>query len=185
MKITRPLLSLFVVFLAAPFSHGAGLPPFLKVDGVYIFDGNGEDLVKVLEVSDTGWCRVQTKAGESWVNVSNVTTIAPVSRETAMTSELRGKADFVRDEAMAISTAIDDYAAKNNLPMTASFKWEDIRKFIPSGTPAYNSGGKDITGRPFIFGAKVGDHVKVNADTIKECAPVIDDADGYWGKFKP
>lgn len=185
-RLLRPLL--LSVLLAGPAvaaDAGNRLPPFLKVDGIYIFDGNEEDMVKVLEVSpETGWARVQSKAGESWVNVGNVTTVTPISKEAAMKSELKAKADFIRDGAMAISAAIDAYAAKNNLAMSASFKWEEIRKFIPSTAPAYNSGGKDVTGRPYIFGSKIEDHVKVNPDTIKECAPVMEDSDAYWGRFK-
>ena len=66
----------------APAAAGSKLPPFLKVDGMYSFDGNDEDLVKVTEISpETGWVRVETKGGESWVNVANLTTITPVSKE--------------------------------------------------------------------------------------------------------
>ena len=86
-----------------------------------------------LEISDTGWMRVQTKSGESWVNISSLTTITPITKEQAAKSELRAKADFIIDGAQQISDAIDAYAAKNNLPPTASFKWADIRKFIKSG----------------------------------------------------
>ncbi len=188
MKTNRPVLSLlFSLALAGPAAAQSGnhLPPFLKVDGIYIFDGNEDDLVKVLEVApESGWVRVRSKAGENWVNISNVTTVTPISREAALKTELKEKADFIRDGAIAISAAIDAYAAKNNLAVNASFKWEDIRKFIPSSAPAYNSGGKDVTGRPYIFGSKIEDHVKVNPDTIKECAPVMEDSDAYWGKFK-
>ena len=49
----------------------------------------------------------------------------------------------------------------------------------------YNSDGKDVTGRPYLFGKKIGAGVKVNPETIKEVAPVIDNAETYWGKFKP
>lgn len=190
MKTIRlPVTSLFMSFLmagvAAAAEPGNRLPPILKVDGLYVFDGSEDDLVKVLEVSpETGWARVQTKAGESWVNINNVTTVTPISREAALKTELRAKADFIRDGAMAISSAIDAYAARNNLAMDASFKWEDIRKFIPNDAPAYNSGGKDATGRPYIFGSKIEDHVKVHPETIKECAPVMENSDAYWGKFK-
>ena len=164
---------------------GSNLPPFLKVDSIYILNGNEEDLVRVLELSGTGWMRVQSKVGESWVNVYNLTTITPVSKEAAAKTEMHQKADFIRDGAQAISEAIDAYAAKNNLAPNASFKWQDIRKFLKSGTTIYESGGKDLMGRPYIFGAKVEDHVKVSPETIKEFGPMIDDADSYWGQFKP
>ena len=190
MKSLRPLLAAAIFILtvtAAPaYLRAQGkVPPFLKVDGMYILDGNEDDFVKVLELSDTGWMRVQTKGGESWVNLSSLTTITPVTKDQAARSELREKADFIRDGAQQISDAIDAYAAKNNLPPTASFKWLDIRPFIKSGTPIYDSGGKDVAGRPYDFGAKIGDHVKVSAETIKELDAVIDDPGTYWGKFKP
>ena len=162
------------------------LPPFLKVDGMYTFDGNDEDLIKVTELSpETGWVRVETKAGESWVNVANLTTITPVSKDVAAKTELRAKADFILDNLQTIQQAINDYATTNNLPPAAPFTWKDIRKFIRPETTAYNSGGNDVTGRPYLFGTKIEDGVKVSADTIKELAPVIDDPDSYWGKFKP
>ena len=161
------------------------IPPFLKVDGMYLLDGNEDDFVKVLELSDTGWMRVQTKDTESWVNISSLTTVTPISKEQAEKTELHAKADFILDGAQQISDAIDAYAAKNNLPPTASFKWADIRKFLKPGTPIYDSNGKDVDGRPYDFGAKIGDHVKVNAETIKELSSVIDDPEAYWGKFKP
>ena len=164
---------------------GSNLPPFLKAGDIYILNGNEDDLVRVLELSNTGWMRVQSKVGESWVNVLNLTTITPVSKEAAAKTETHQKADFIRDGAQAISDAIDAYAAKNNLPPSASFKWADIRRFLKPGTTTYESGGKDITGRPYLFGAKVEDHVKVSPDTIRELGPMIDDADGYWGQFKP
>ena len=170
---------------AAPAAVPGKVPPFLKVDGMYLLDGNEDDFVKVLEISDTGWMRVQSKGGESWVNISSLTTIMPISKEQADKSELHAKADFVLDGAQQISDAIDAYAAKNNLPPTTSFKWTDIRKFLKQGTPIYDSNGKDVDGRPYDFGAKISDHVKVNADTIKELNAVIDDPDTYWGKFKP
>ena len=170
------------VAVAAP----SKLPPFLKVDGMYTFDGNDEDLIKVTELSpETGWVRVETKGGESWVNVANLTTITPVSKEVAAKTELRAKADFILDNLQTIQQAINDYATTNNLPPTAPFTWKDIRKFIRPETTAYNSGGNDVTGRPYVFGTKIEDGVKVSADTIKELAPVIDDPDSYWGKFKP
>ena len=161
------------------------VPPFLKVDGMYVLDGNEDDFIKVLELSETGWMRVQTKSGESWVNLASLTTITPVSKEQVAKSELREKADFIRDGAQQISDAIDAYAAKNNLPPTASFKWSDIRPFTKSDTPIHDSGGKDVVGRPYEFGAKIADHVKVNAETVKEVSAAIDDPDAYWGKFKP
>lgn len=192
MKTWSLLLPLSFVLAAAspaqtaPHPLGGRLPDFIKVDGVYVFDGNEDDLIKVLEVpKDTQWVRVQTKAGESWVNLNNITTVTPISREAALKTEMKEKADFIRDGAMAISAAIDEYAAKHDAGVNDSFKWEDIRKFLKPNTPVYNSSGKDVTGRPYLFGAKIQDHVKVNADTIKECSPVIEDADAYWGKFKP
>ena len=85
------------------------------VDGIYILNGNDEDMVRILELSDTGWMRVQSKAGESWVNVHNLTIITPVSKEAAAQTESRQKADFIRNGAQAISDAIDAYATRNNL----------------------------------------------------------------------
>jgi hypothetical protein len=162
------------------------LPDFLQVNGVYIFDGGEDDLVKVLELDGAhGWARVQTKAGESWVNISNVTTITPITKETAAKTEMKAKADFIREGAAAISAAIDDYAAKQNLSMDAPIKWEDIRKLLKSNTALYNANGKDVSGRPYIIGPKVQDYVKVNPDTVKEFMPVIDEPDAYWGKYKP
>lgn len=164
---------------------GSNLPPFLKVGDIYLLNGNEEDLVRVLELSNTGWMRVQSKVGESWVNVLNLTTITPVSKETAAKTETHQRADYIRDGAQAISDAIDAYAAKNNLPPNAAFKWVDIRRFLKPGTIIYDSGGKDLLGRPYLFGAKVEEHVKVSPDTIKELSPMIEDPDDYWGKFKP
>ncbi len=167
-------------------SHAQGkLPPFLKVDGIYVFDGNEEDVIKVLELTDTSWVKVQSRVGENWVNMENVTTVAPLSKEAAARTEMKEKADFVLTGAQDICAAIDDYAAKHNLPATAPFKWEDVRKSIKTGAPVYNSGGKDVTGRPYILGSKISDGVKVSAETIKELAPVVPDPDAYWGKFKP
>ena len=165
---------------------GNKLPPFLKVDGMYSFDGNDEDLVKIIELSpETGWVHVQTHGGDSWVNVVNLTTITPVSKELADRTELKAKADFILDGLQTIQQAINDYASKNNLGPDAPFTWKDIRKFIRPETTAYNSGGSDVTGRPYLFGAKVSDGVKVSPDTIKELSPVITDPEAYWGKFKP
>ncbi len=165
--------------------NGTNLPPFLTVDGIYILNGNEEDMIRVLELSDTGWMRVQSKAGESWVNVHSLTIITPVSKEAAAKTESRQKADFIRDGAQAISDAIDAYATKNNLAPTTAFKWKDIRPYLKPGTTIYESGGKDIIGRPYLFGTKIEDHVKVSPDTIRELSPMIDDPDAYWGKFKP
>ena len=168
-----------------PSAAPSKLPPFLKVDGMYTFDGNDEDLIKVTELSpETGWVRVETKGGESWVNVANLTTITPVSKELAAKTELKAKADFILDNLQTIQQAINDYATTNNLPPTAPYTWKDIRKFIRPETTAYNSGGNDVTGRPYDFGTKISDGVKVSPDTIKELAPVIDNPDDYWGKFK-
>ena len=161
------------------------LPPFLKVDGLYYLDGNEDDLVKVLELSpETGWVRVQAKGTESWVNVANLSTVTPVSKEAASKLQLREEADYILTGANEIGDAIDAYASKNNLPPGASFKWQDIRKFLKPDASVYNSDGKDVTGRPYLFGKKIESGVKVNPETIKEVAPVIDDADAYWGKFK-
>ena len=161
------------------------LPPFLKVDGIYYLDGNEDDLVKVLELSpESGWMRVQAKGTESWVNVANLSTVTPVSKEAASKLQLREEADYILTGANEISDAIDAYASKNNLAPGTSFKWQDIRKFLKPDASVYNSDGKDVTGRPYLFGKKIEAGVKVNPETIKEVAPVIDDADAYWGKFK-
>ena len=162
------------------------LPAFLKVDGLYYLDGNEDDLVKVLELStDSGWIRVQTSTGESWVNVANLSTVTPVTKEAATKLQLREKADYILDGAGEIFDAINEYASKNNVPAAASFKWQDIRKFLKPDSAVRDSGGKDVTGRPYHFGTKVEDGVKVDAETIKEVAPVIEDENAYWGKFKP
>jgi hypothetical protein len=168
----------------APAATGNKLPSFLKVDSVYVLDGNEDDLVRVLELSNTSWIKVRTKAGESWVNIDNITTITPVSKEAADKTELKQKADFILAGAEAISVAIDDYASKQNLPANAPVKWEDIRKYLKPGTPIYESEGKDVTGRPYIIGPAVSDHVRVSPDTLKELEPVIDDSESYWGRFK-
>ncbi len=160
------------------------VPPFLKVDNIYIFDGNEDDVVKVLALTDSSWIQVQSRAGVSWVNTDNVTTVTPISKEAAERTEMKEKADYILTGAQEIETAINDFASKHNLPATAPFKWEDIRKLINPKSPVYNSNGKDLTGRPYIFGAKVSDGVKISADTIKEFTPVIPDTDAYWGKFK-
>lgn len=165
--------------------NGQNLPPFLAVDNIYVLNGNEDDMVRVLELSDTGWMRVQSKAGESWVNVHNLTIITPVSKEAAAKTESSQKADFIREGAQSISDAIDAYATKNNLAPTAAFKWKDIRPFLKSGTTIYESNGKDVTGRPYKFGEKIEDHVKVSPETIRELSPMIDDPDAFWGKFKP
>ena len=141
-------VALLAAFPARVHAQASKVPPFLKVDGMYVLDGNDDDLVKVAEISDTGWMRVQTKSGESWVNISSLTTVTPISKEQAAKSELHAKADFILDGAQQINDAIDAYAAKNNLPPTASFKWADIRKFIKPGTPIYDSNGKDVAGSP-------------------------------------
>ena len=59
-----------------------------------------------------------------------------------------------------------------------------MRKFLKPEATVYNSDGKDVTGRPYLFG-KVSDGVKVNPETIKDLALVIDNPDAYWGKYKP
>ena len=171
-------------FAQAPASAGNRLPGFLKVDNVYVLDGNDDDLVRVLELSNTSWIKVRTKSGESWVNVDNLTTITPVSKEAADKTEMKQKADFILAGAEAISVAIDDYASKQNLPADAPVKWADIRKYLKQGTPIYESEGKDVTGRPYLIGPTVADHVRVSPDTLKELQPAIDDSESYWGKFK-
>jgi hypothetical protein len=168
----------------APAALASHVPAFLKVSGVYILDGNDDDLVQVLELSNTSWIRVRSKAGESWVNIDNLTTITPVSKEAAQKTELKQKADYILAGAQAISTAIDDYASKQNLAADAPVKWEDIRKYLKQGSAIYESEGKDVTGRPYIIGPTVADHVKVNPDTLKELEPAIADSEEYWGKFK-
>jgi hypothetical protein len=167
-----------------PPPSGNHLPGFIKVDSVYVLDGNDDDLVRVLELSNTSWIKVRTKSGESWVNVDNLTTITPVSKEAADRSEMKQKADFILAGAEAISVAIDDYASKQNLPADAPVKWTDIRKYMKPGTPIYESEGKDVTGRPYLIGPTVADHVRVSPDTLKELQPAIDDTEAYWGKFK-
>jgi hypothetical protein len=149
-----------------------------------VLDGNDDDLVRVLALSNTSWIQVRTKSGISWVNVDNLTTMTPVSKEAEEKSELKQKADFILAGAEAISAAIDDYASKQNLPADAPVKWEDIRKYLKPGSAIYESGGKDITGRPYIIGPTVADHVKVSPDTLKELEPAIDDSTSYWGRFK-
>ena len=167
--------------------QGAGkLPPFLKVDGLYYLDGNEDDLVKVLELApESGWIRVQAKGTESWVNVANLSTVTPISKEAAANLQLREQADYILQGANEIGDAINAYAAANNLPPDAAFKWSDIRKFLKPDASVYNSEGKDVVGRPYLFGKRIDAGVQVNPDTVKDLALVVDNADAYWGKFKP
>ena len=161
------------------------LPPFLKVDGLYYLDGNEDDLVKVLELApESGWVRVQARGTESWVNVANLSTVTPISKDAAAKLQLREQADYILQGASEIRDAIDAYASKNNLGPEATFKWTDIRKFLKPEASVYNSDGKDILGRPYVFG-KVSDGVRVSPETVKELAVVVDSPDTYWGKFKP
>ncbi len=171
---------------AAAATAGSKLPPFFKVDGLYYLDGNEDDLVKVLELApETGWIRVQAKGTESWVNVATLATVTPISKEAAAKLQLREQADYILQGANEINDAIGAYAAANNLPPDAMFKWSDIRKFLKPDASVYNSDGKDVIGRPYLFGKRIDAGVKVNPETVKDLALVVDNADAYWGKFKP
>ena len=162
------------------------LPPFFKVDGLYYLDGNEDDLVKVLELApEAGWIRVQARGTESWVNVATLATVTPISKEAASKLQLREQADYILQGANEISDAINAYAAANNLGPDATFTWKDVRKLLKPDASVYNSDGKDILGRPYVFGKKVADGVKISTETIKDLALVVDNADAYWGKFKP
>ena len=167
-----------------PRPEGVGkLPPFFKVDGLYYLDGNEDDLVKVLELApETGWIRVQARGTESWVNVATLATVTPISQEAVGKLQLREQADYILQGANEISDAITAYAAANNLPPDAPVQWSDVRKFLKPDAAAYNSGGKDVVGRPYLLG-KVADGVKVDPQTVKDLVLVADGA--YWGKFKP
>ena len=52
---------------------------------------------------------------------------------------MKQKADFILAGAEALSTAVDDFASKQNLAADAPVKWEDIRKYLKQGTPIYES----------------------------------------------
>ena len=123
---------------------------------------------------------MQAKGSESWVNVSNLTTITPITKEPPPSCNCARRPTSSATARSEISDAIDAYAAKNNLPPDATFKWPDIRKFLKPDTPVYDSDGKDVTGRPYIFG-KIADGVKVSPETIKELSVVIDDPDDVLG----
>jgi type II secretory pathway pseudopilin PulG len=91
-----------------------------------------------------------------------------------------GKARRVRDDLIALNSAIEHYALDNGKAAGAPVKYDDLRKYLDPNTDAYRREGRDVFGDsygPFV----VGTRPSVPRDAVDKLSAVA--GVDYWSPF--
>ena len=119
---------------------------------------------------------------EIMIVVAIIALLASIAVPNFLRSRKRSQATQVLEDLRLIDAAIDQYAIENNQVAGTAVSWDNIRRYLKTGTRLETSGGNDILGRS--FGAFAVDTIpKVNATTFGDLDDVAPSA--FWGPHAP
>ena len=136
--------------------------------------------------------KLNTKRGgftlvEIMIVVAIIALLAAIAVPNFLRSRKRSQATQILEDLRIIDAAIDQYAIENNKAKGASFSWQDIQKYMKSGTRLYYSMGNgaavDILGNNYPSDAhiEVGNPVTVSPlsySALSDVAPAE-----FWSPF--
>ena len=119
---------------------------------------------------------------EIMIVVAIIALLAAIAVPNFLRSRKRSQATQVLEDLRQIDAAVDQYAIEFNKKAGITPIWDDIQKYLKTGTRLYTSGGKDILGGSFNVGG-VNSAPKVDQatyDALVDVAPAE-----FWSPYNP
>ena len=88
---------------------------------------------------------------EIMIVVAIIALLASIAVPNFLRSRKRSQATMVLEDLRIIDGAVDQYAIEFKKSPGDSVGWDDIQKYIKTGTRLYTSGGTDILGNAYIM----------------------------------
>ena len=131
--------------------------------------------------------KLNTKRGgftlvEIMIVVAIIALLASIAVPNFLRSRKRSQATQVLEDLRLIDAAVDQYAIENNKKAGEDVTWEDVQKYLKTGTRLETSGGKDILEGVFTTPFKVDTIPQVPDATynaLSDVAPIT-----FWGPHK-
>ena len=128
--------------------------------------------------------KLNTKRGgftlvEIMIVVAIIALLASIAVPNFLRSRKRSQATQVLEDLRLIDAAVDQYAIENNKKATETVAWDDVRKYLKTGTRLETSGGVDILNGAFAVPFTVDVIPQVPATTYQAVSDVAPKA--FWG----
>jgi prepilin-type N-terminal cleavage/methylation domain-containing protein len=100
--------------------------------------------------------KLNTKRGgftlvEIMIVVAIIALLAAIAVPNFLRSRKRSQATQVLEDLRIIDGAVDQYAIEYKKAAGSTVEWDDVQKYVKTGTRLYTSGGTDILGNAFTM----------------------------------
>ena len=119
---------------------------------------------------------------EIMIVVAIIALLAAIAVPNFLRARKRSQATRILEDLRIISQAVDQYAIDNNKGDGADVAWEDIQKYIKTGTVLYNSGGTDLLSNAYT-GFSVDSNPKLSDASFGKLSDVA--PSDFWSPFYP
>ena len=116
---------------------------------------------------------------EIMIVVAIIALLASIAVPNFLRSRKRSQATQVLEDLRLIDAAVDQYAIENNKKATETVTWDDVRKYLKTGTRLETSGGVDILSGAFTTPFVVDEIPQVPVGTYNAVSDVAPKA--FWG----
>ena len=119
---------------------------------------------------------------EIMIVVAIIALLASIAVPNFLRSRKRSQATQVLEDLRLIDAAVDQYAIENNKAGGTSVAWDEVKKYLKTGTRLYSGAHVDILGNDFGATYTVDTIPQVNATTygaLSDVAPIA-----FWGPHK-
>ena len=118
---------------------------------------------------------------EIMIVVAIIALLAAIAVPNFLRSRKRSQATQILEDLRIIDGAVDQYAIESRKSPGDSVGWDDIQKYVNTGTRLYTSSGNDILGNPITL-PTVDNQPKVSATTFASLSDVAPAE--FWSPYK-
>jgi len=118
---------------------------------------------------------------EIMIVVAIIALLAAIAVPNFLRSRKRSQASRILEDLRMVDSAVDQYAIENNKTAGNPVAWNDVQKYLKTGTALYTSGGTDIFGNSYAP-LQVDTIVKVSSSTfnlLSDVAPA-----SFWSPYQ-
>ena len=118
---------------------------------------------------------------EIMIVVAIIALLAAIAVPNFLRSRKRSQATQILEDLRIIDGAVDQYAIESRKSPGDSVGWDDIQKYVKTGTRLYTSSGNDILGNPITL-PTVDNQPKVSDTTFASLSDVAPAE--FWSPYK-
>jgi prepilin-type N-terminal cleavage/methylation domain-containing protein len=119
---------------------------------------------------------------EIMIVVAIIALLAAIAVPNFLRARKRSQATRILEDLRIISQAIDQYAIDNNKGGGDDVAWNDIQKYVKTGTVLYSSGGTDLLSNAYI-GFSVDALPKLSDTSFSKLSDVA--PSDFWSPYYP